>query len=375
MNAVGTAKENQGEIMPSMDDPSSRHPSRREVLAGLAALGASALLPTVKAQSRIQGAIDCHTHFASPAYIKALTAKEGHHIAGYTTWFALQTWKGYSPSKVIDDMDQQGVATSMLSCTTPGAWFGDPAETRAMVREMNEYGAKMVSDNKGRFGLFALLPLPTINDSLREIEYVFDTLKADGVGLMSSYGNNWHGDSVFQPVFDELNRRKAVVYTHPIDASCCQDLQLGVNPPTIEYNTDTARTIFSLINNGSATRYADIKFIFSHGGGTMPSLIERFGIGGPDVINDILAKPAEPNSKLYHLRRFYYDTAQSTNVVQMQGLKTIVGAGQIVFGSDYPFGAGFGKHLTGLQKAGFNGQELEAIHRGNALKIFPRFNA
>ncbi len=361
--------------MPSMDDPSSRHPSRREVLAGLAALGASALLPTAKAQSRIQGAIDCHTHFASPAYIKALTAKEGHHIAGYTTWFALQTWKGYSPSKVIDDMDQQGVATSMISCTTPGAWFGDPAETRAMVREMNEYGAKMVSDNKGRFGLFALLPLPTINDSLREIEYVFDTLKADGVGLMSSYGNNWHGDSVFQPVFDELNRRKAVVYTHPIDASCCQDLQLGVNPPTIEYNTDTARTIFSLINNGSATRYADIKFIFSHGGGTMPSLIERFGIGGPDVINDILAKPAEPNSKLYHLRRFYYDTAQSTNVVQMQGLKTIVGAGQIVFGSDYPFGAGFGKHLTGLQKAGFNGQELEAIHRGSALKIFPRFNA
>ena len=361
--------------MPSMDDPSSRHPSRREVLAGLAALGASALLPTAKAQSRIVGAIDCHTHFASPAYIKALTAKEGHHIAGYTTWFALQTWKGYSPSKVIDDMDQQGVATSMLSCTTPGAWFGDPAETRAMVREMNEYGAKMVSDNKGRFGLFALLPLPTIDDSLREIEYVFDTLKADGVGLMSSYGNNWHGDSVFQPVFDELNRRKTVVYTHPIDASCCQDLQLGVNPPTIEYNTDTARTIFSLINNGSATRYADIKFIFSHGGGTMPSLIERFGIGGPDVINDILAKPAEPNSKLYHLRRFYYDTAQSTNVVQMQGLKTIVGAGQIVFGSDYPFGAGFGKHLTGLQKVGFSGQELEAIHRGNALKILPRFNA
>jgi predicted TIM-barrel fold metal-dependent hydrolase len=219
-----------------------------------------------------------------------------------------------------------------------------------------------------------MLPLPAIEDSLREIEYVFDTLKADGVGLMSSYGNNWHGDLAFQPVFDELNRRKAVVYTHPIDASCCQDLQLGVNPPTIEYNTDTARTIFSLINNGSATRYADVKFIFSHGGGTMPSLIERFGIGGPDTINDVLAKPAEPNSKLYHLRRFFYDTAQSTNVVQMQGLKTIVSDKQIVFGSDYPFGPGFAKHLTGLQKAGFSAKELDGIHRGNALKIFPRFN-
>ena len=112
---------------------------------------------------------------------------------------------------------------------------------------------------------------------------------------------------------------------------------------------------------------------FSHGGGTMPSLIGRFGIGAPDTINDILARPAEPNSRLHHLRRFFYDTAQSPNIVQMQGLKTIVGTGQIVFGSDYPFGAGPGKHLAGLQKAGFNAEELEAIRRGNALRILPRF--
>jgi predicted TIM-barrel fold metal-dependent hydrolase len=356
----------------AMNNP--RPPSRREFLTGFATLGASSLLATGRAEAPNALAIDCHSHFASPAYIKALTAKQGHHVAGYTTWFGLQNWKGYTPAKVIEDMDQQGVATSMLSCTTPGAWFGDPAETRAMVREMNEYGAKMVSDYKGRFGLFAMLPLPTIEDSLREIEYVFDTLKVDGVGLMSSHGSNWHGDAVFQPVFEELNRRKAVVYTHPIDPPCCQDIQPGVSPPTIEYNTDTARTIFSLISNDSATRNAEIQFIFSHAGGTMPSLIERFGVGGPDTINDNLAKPAEPNSRLYHLRRFHYDTAQSPNVVQMQGLKTIVGVGHILFGSDYPFGAGPGKHLAGLQKAGFNAEELRAIHRGNALKIFPKFD-
>jgi 6-methylsalicylate decarboxylase len=361
--------------MRSIHAMNAYRPSRREILAGLAAFGASALLPNLKAQEPDPHAIDVHSHFASPAYIKALTAKLGHHVAGYTTWFALQNWEGYSPAKVIEDMDQQGVATSMLSCTTPGAWFGDPEETRAMVREMNEYGAKMVSDHKGRFGLFALLPLPTIDDSLREIEYAFDTLKADGVGLMSSYGSNWLGDSVFRPVFDELNRRRALVYTHPIDPPCCQDIQRGVPPPTIEYNTDTARTIYSFINSDSATRYADIRFIFSHAGGTMPSLIERFGIGGPDIINDVLAKPAEPNSKLYHLRRFYYDTAQSPNIVQMQGLKTIVGVGHILFGSDYPFGAGPGKHIHGLRKAGFNAEELRAIYRGNALKLFPKYNS
>jgi len=358
-------------------------PTRRDLLAGLAALGAGSLAskgalfgqPGPPPAVPDVHAIDCHNHFASPAYIKALMAKDGKHNAGYTTWFSLQTWKGYSPAKVIEDLDRQGTQTAMLSCTTPGAWFGNPPETKAMVREMNEYGAKMVSDYKGRFGLFALLPLPTIDDSLKEIEYVFDVLKADGIGLMSSHDLHWHGDVIFRPVFDELNRRGAIVYTHPIDSPCCQDIQPGVSPPTIEYNTDTARTIFSLIVGDAATRYSNIKFIFSHGGGTMPSLIERFGVGGPDTINDNLAKAAEPNSRLYHLRRFFYDTAQSPNIVQMLGLKTIAGINQIVFGSDYPFGAGMARHLIGLQKAGFTADELKLIHRENALRILPRFKA
>jgi hypothetical protein len=177
-------------------------------------------------------------------------------------------------------------------------------------------------------------------------------------------------------VFDELNRLRAIVYTHPIDAPCCQDIMPGVNPPTIEYNTDTARTIFSLIQgaapNSPATRYANINFIFSHGGGTMPSLVQRFGIGPADTIADVLARPAEPNSRLYHLRRFFYDCAQSSNPIQMQGLKTLVGVSQIVLGSDYPFGSP-GKHITGLSKCGFTADELRSIHRENALRILPKF--
>lgn len=294
-------------------------------------------------------------------------------MAGYTTWFALDRLKVYTPAKDIEDMDRQGVAGSVLSCTSPGIWFGTPEETRALAREMNEFGARAVADHKGRLGLFALLPLPGIEDSLREIEYAFDTLKADGVGLLTSYGNHWLGDAVFQPVFEELNRRRAIVYTHPIDASCCQDIQPDVNPPTIEYNTDTARTILSLIVKDAATRYANIRFIFSHAGGTMPSLVQRFGIGQPDTIADNLSRSAEPNSRLYHLRRFYYDTAQSTNPVQMQGVKLIAGASQIVFGTDYPFGSA-ASHLQGLEKCGFTRAELEGIHRGNAVRLFPRFS-
>lgn len=351
----------------------AHNPSRRRFIQGLAAAGLSGagLLPAQTATSNLR-AIDCHHHFVSPAYLKALAAKDGHHVAGYTTWFALDRLKDYTPAKDLETMDREGVAASLLSCTTPGVWFGDPEETRAMTREMNEFGARMVSDHKSRFGLFALLPMPTIDDSLREIEYAFDTLKADGVGLLTSYGNHWLGDPAFRPVFDELNRRKAIVYTHPIDAPCCQDLMPGVSSPTVEYNTDTARTIYSLLATGAAARYADIRFIFSHAGGTMPSLVERFGVGAPDTVADNLAKPAEPNSRLFHLRRFYYDTAQSTNPVQMQGLKMIAGASQIVFGTDYPF-VSAAKHLQGLEKCGFNAAELRGIQRENALGLLPKY--
>jgi predicted TIM-barrel fold metal-dependent hydrolase len=361
------------------------NPSRRDLLAGIAALGAGALLSsrTSLAQTPAAGPrlIDIHRHFVSPAYLKVLNAKQGHKVEGFTSFFPLGPWQNYSPARDIETMDKQGVATALVSTTSPGTWFGDRDETRGLAREMNEYGAKMASDYKGRFGLFALLPMPTVDDCLKEIEYVFDTLKADGVGLLTSYGNRYLGDAAFQPIFDELNRRKAVVYTHPIDAPCCQDIALtGVTPTTLEFPTDTTRAILSFIASApnatsAATRDGDVRFIFSHGGGTLPAIIGRVGVGGPDDLGDNLAKPAAPNSRLYHLRRFYYDTAMATNPVQIQALKTIAGASQILFGTDYPFGGDAVKHRQGLEKCGLSETELRGIFRENTAKLLPRFKS
>jgi predicted TIM-barrel fold metal-dependent hydrolase len=282
-----------------------------------------------------------------------------------------QTWTPYSPTKAIEDMDKGGVQASMVSITTPGIWFGSADETRRLAREINEYGAKMVSDYPGRFGLFAVLPFPNANDCLKEIEYAFDTLKADGVGLLSSYSNKWHGDAAFADVFRELNRRKAIVYTHAQVADCCQSLVAGINDTTIEYNTDTARTIISMIESGRAAECPDAKFIYSHAGGTLLALPGRFL--GQQASRANLAKQADPKSRLGQLRRFYYDTAGSTNPIQMTALRQLIGMSQIIFGTDFPFGRS-ANIAAGLEESGvFNAEELRAIDRGNALRLVPKF--
>jgi predicted TIM-barrel fold metal-dependent hydrolase len=242
-------------------------------------------------------------------------------------------------------------------------------------------GARMVTDHKGRFGLFAVLPLPDIDASLKEIGYALDTLKADGVGMLTSYGDVWLGEKRLQPVFDELNRRGAIVYTHPTDAACCHSLA-NANPATVEWFVDTARSINSLLNEtgpmmggqaketSAATRYGNIKFIWSHAGGALLGVVSR--VVGTVSAADLAGTP-KPNSKLYHIRRFYYDTAGSANPIAMQGLKTLAGASQIVFGTDVPYGtsAAIGQ---ALELCGLSREELRAINRENALRILPKYS-
>ncbi|MBV8168261.1 MAG: amidohydrolase family protein, partial [Alphaproteobacteria bacterium] len=201
----------------------------------------------------------------------------------------------------------------------------------------------------------------------REIEYVLDVLKADGIGLLTSYGDKWLGDAAFDPVMAELNRRKAVVYTHPTVANCCRNLLSDVLPAIVEYGTDTSRAIAKLLFSGAAARFPDIKWIFSHAGGTMPFLIERFIF---EAKNPRSAK-ALPNGLMHEVKKFYYDVAQSFQAPPMLGLKKLVPLSQIVYGTDYPFRTAE-EHVKGLRECGvFNAAELQAIERDNALRLLP----
>jgi predicted TIM-barrel fold metal-dependent hydrolase len=275
--------------------------------------------------------------------------------------------------KSLDDMDKAGIATSMCSPTTPQLNFLDTDKDAAarIARESNEYTKKLMSDHPGRFGLFAMLPLPNIDESLKEIAYSFDTLKADGVGVMTNYGDKWLGYPQFAPVWEELNRRKATVYTHPTTANCCLNLVQGLPESAIEWGTDTTRSIVNLIFSGTSQRYKDINWIFSHGGGALTSFAERFQIqmvSTPPYKDKFTRELVDGE-----LRRFYYDTAQVSNAVTIGALAKLVPISQIVYGTDFPYRTGL-EHVKGLSAA-FSGADLLAIERENALRIIPRLKS
>lgn len=349
--------------------------SRRHFLASVA--GASALLLGGRAAAQVGTAprrIDVHHHFTPDVYLQFL--KEHKRAPGATP-------VPWDLKRDLADMDASGTQTAVLTITTPGFIFAERDVTRRIVRECNDAAAKISSDYAGRFGSFAAIMPTDPEGALTEIAYALDTLKADGIGLFTNYGDRWLGHPSFAPVYEELNRRRAVVFVHPITANCCGSLQLNVpnEGAMIEFGTDTTRTIADLIFSGTTTKFPNIVWIFSHGGGTMPFLIERFLQGASaEVAPGITTKgmsyaaPANvPNGVLPELRKMYYDTAQASNPVAMRALRTVVPVSQIVYGTDYWYRTSAETALGLTTNKVFDAAELHSINRGNAERILPRY--
>ena len=300
-----------------------------------------------------------HHHIVPPVHAEALTR---HKSTSPTKW---------SPAMSLDDMDKAGVDTAIVSVINPGVWFGKIDEdSRRLARECNEYAAKLTADHAGRFRSFAVIPLPDTEGSLREIEYSLDVLKAEGIALWTSYSDKYLGDPAFLPVFEELNRRKAVVYTHPTTPDCCAALVKGVPVSTLEYNHDTTRTIASVVfgEGQTAVRCPDVKFIWSHSGGTLPFLTSRF----VDLAQR--RKDQFPNGPMPLFQKFYYEVAQGNTLGQLAALMQMVPVSQVMFGSDYPYRKAI-EAADGLTAFHFSEADRAAIDSGNAIRVMPQLKA
>jgi predicted TIM-barrel fold metal-dependent hydrolase len=340
--------------------------SRREALRTGASLGlgaAAASFGVAGAAAQAPAAakprrIDVHHHYVPPVHADAMAI---HRQGGRPP--------KWSTAQSLEEMDKNGIQTAIVSLVQPGVWWGNIKDGRKLSRACNEYGAKMVQDHPGRFGFWAAIPLPDTEGSLREIEYALDTLKADGIGLFTSYGDKYLGDKSFEPVFAELNRRKAVIFIHPLVPNCCKGLVPSLPAPVLEFVQDTTRAIGGTLFSGTAARYPDIRFIWCHSGGTMPLVVSRFirlaEVRKPKFMTD---------GVMAELGKFYYDIAQGTMPGQLLALSKVAPTSHMLFGTDYPLRPG-AESVAGLIDFHFDVADLHAIERGNALRLLPQLKA
>ncbi|MFZ3330275.1 MAG: amidohydrolase family protein [Candidatus Acidiferrales bacterium] len=345
---------------------------RRSFISGIAAAGFSAAAGSRLGRSisvfahseSVQkiGLIDVHHHIVPPFYLaenrdRIVAAGGGRISPAFLIW---------TPELMIAAMDKSSVATAVLSLAPVAFWYGDRAAAARMSRRVNEYAADLVRNHSGRFGHFAIIPLPDTEASLHEIEYACGVLKADGVTLLTSYDDKWLGHSDYEPVFEELNRRKAVVFVHPTTPLCCRTLLPDVPPVILEIPQDTTRAVTNLVFTGTLAKFRDIRFIFSHAGGDVPMVVGRMQQYAPKSIAE-----KAPNGIEYELKRLHYDIAGTAFRPAIAALTSLVPTTQILFGSDNPF-VPLANTAEGMTQLGLTAVDLKRIGRDNALTLLPQ---
>ena len=310
--------------------------------------------------------IDCHAHYLPAEYRQAgYQAFPGgpDGFPGFPEW---------SPENALEQMAVAGIEASLLSVSSPGVHFGDDTAARALAREVNEAGARTVKDYPGRFGLFASLPLPDIDGSLAEIEYAFEHLQADGVVLLTNARGIYLGDRVLEPVFEELNRRRAVLFMHPTSPFCpiCHGSGVDFPGPMLEFMFENTRAVTNLILSGTLDRYPDIRLIVPHAGAALPVLAERIGA----IAGALRPETGSRDSVFEHLRRLHYDLAGFPVPTLLRALKDIAAPERVLYGSDWPFTPA---PATRALADALDATDLidpdwrRQIYRDNALRLFP----
>lgn len=319
--------------------------------------------------------IDVHHHITPKFYLQELES------IGITESFN-QAFPKWTPETSLSYMKKFGIDMAIASISTPGVNLYNDAFSRKLARACNEYMADLKTKYPNQFGGFASIPMSYPQVAIEELIYALDVLKLDGVGLFTHYEGIYLGDPKYDGVFQELNNRKAVVYLHPTDPIGQYDPKLEIANSIIEAPFETTRAVANLITNGTTDRYPEIKYILSHGGGTVPFLAWKIALikyAGKDIrpsifkmINDIMIK-GSPEAGLQILRNMYYDTALTVYPPSLKALQEFADPTHIVFGSDLPFSE---KVLPMGMKSfdnydGFSQDELDAIGFKNCLELFP----
>jgi 6-methylsalicylate decarboxylase len=312
--------------------------------------------------------IDVHQHVIPDVYRSALA---GIGVMGSGE----NPWPQWSLSRTLELMDENGIAALVISIASPGAYFGDVAFTRRLVRDCNEALARMVADRPQKFAAMGFVALPDIAAAIRDVEYALDVLRLDGINLLTHTGQRYLGHPEEDELYAELDRRRAVVFVHPVRPPSNGMPQFNYAAGLTELVFDTTRAIANLLYTGTLARYPNIRFLMSHMGGVTPFLL--FRLSGLD--DDPKVRERIPDGVKAYLNRLYYDVAQSAAPLSFRALLDIADPSRIFFGTDYPFARNAEKVLKDTVKAvtSFAGFDEDGLRRRlsfeNAQALFPRF--
>jgi len=281
----------------------------------------------------------------------------------------------WSKEAMISFMDDAGIDVAVMSVSTPGVHLGDSEKARSLARRCNEFAAELVHARPDRFASFACIPLPDIDSSLEEVSYAFDVLRLDGLVLFTNSNGVYLGDAALEPVFQELERRKAVVFVHPNPSPDAAAHSLGLPDNLLDFPTDTNRAVAQMHYTNRFARTPNVKYIFSHAGGSIPYLAARFAI-----IDEMGFIPGgdQRGSAAGMFRRMYWDTALAASDPVLRMLRDVAGVDRILYGTDFPYlrrDLAVKSKQQILQSSALNDSERRAILCGNASSLFPRLHS
>jgi len=312
--------------------------------------------------------IDVHSHFVTDEYVRA--AKAGGHgnpdgMPGFPSW---------DPSTHLKLMDQWTIRTSVLSISSPGVRFGDDRAARALAREVNDFGARVVREHPGRFGHFASLPLPDVQGSLEEAGYALEELGSHGLTFETNAAGIYLGDELYEPLWSELHRRRAVVFVHPTSPQCAAAVSLERPRPMLEFIFDTTRAVSDLVFSGALTRHPGIQWIFTHGGGALPLLADRIELFRSAFMGATGEGPSTPEQ----ISRLWFDMAGTPFPNQVPALVRAFGRERVLYGSDYCWtpAAATGEQVRSVDEADQPpGETWRELTTRNALELMPGLGA
>jgi predicted TIM-barrel fold metal-dependent hydrolase len=269
-------------------------------------------------------------------------------------------------------MDDAGIDIAVLSVSTPGVHTGDGQKAKKLARRCNEFLAEMIQQRPDRFAGFACLPLPDVDNSLSELVYALDELGLDGVVAFTNANGVYLGDPSLEPVFQELERRKCVVYVHPNASPDPVAHTLGLPDNLIDFTTDTNRVVAQMHYTNRFARTPSVRYIFSHAGGSIPYMTARFAI-----IDEIGFVPGaeERGTAADMFRRMYWDTALSASDPVLRMLRDVAGIDQVLYGTDFPYlrrDLAVDSKQRILQSAALKDRERTGILGHSASCLFPR---